>query len=230
MIRTSLTVMPRRGTLFAAKALVFGAVALVTGLVDLLRLVLRRPGASCPASTSTPRIGQPDVLRAVIGGGAVPGRRAACSRSASGAILRHTAGAISASIGLLFVLFILSELPADSPGRRTSTSGSRSTRAADLGAPAVRDHLFCPGPGSGCSAATRRSPDRGPDPVPPAGRLAGSFWVPAPSGGAGTPPCRVSQPGWQRGHQKMSLSSGAAPWLSLRTGVPQRRHGRPARP
>ena len=33
MIRTSLTTMPRRGTVFAAKAIVFGAVALVTGLI-----------------------------------------------------------------------------------------------------------------------------------------------------------------------------------------------------
>jgi len=33
MIRTSLSVQSRRGTLFAAKAVVFGAVALVTGLV-----------------------------------------------------------------------------------------------------------------------------------------------------------------------------------------------------
>src|SRR5215470_18734773 len=33
MIRTSLTAQPRRGTVYAAKALVFGAVSLVTGLV-----------------------------------------------------------------------------------------------------------------------------------------------------------------------------------------------------
>src|SRR4029077_1727613 len=33
MIRTSLTSMPRRGTVYAAKAFVFGTVALVAGLV-----------------------------------------------------------------------------------------------------------------------------------------------------------------------------------------------------
>ena len=36
MIRTSLTAQPRRGTLFAAKAIVFGAVSLATGLVVAL--------------------------------------------------------------------------------------------------------------------------------------------------------------------------------------------------
>ena len=52
--------------------------------------------------------------------------------------------------------------------------------------------------------------------------------------GAGVRPALFSaamdQAGWQRGHQKMSRSSGAEPWLARRTGVPQRRHGRPARP
>jgi ABC-2 type transport system permease protein len=105
MIRTSLTAMPRRGTLFAAKATVFAAVALVTGLVTsfgaffLGQLVMS--GAHINAS-----IGQPHVLRAVIGGALF---LAACGMLAYGigAILRHTAGAITASIGLLFVLSIL---------------------------------------------------------------------------------------------------------------------------
>ena len=51
-------------------------------------------------------LGQPHVLRAVIGGGLF---LAVCGLLAFGlgAILRHTAAAITASIGLLFVLFIL---------------------------------------------------------------------------------------------------------------------------
>jgi ABC-type transport system involved in multi-copper enzyme maturation permease subunit len=51
-------------------------------------------------------LGDPNVLRAVIGGGLF---LAACGMLAYGlgAILRHTAGAITAAIGLLFVLSIL---------------------------------------------------------------------------------------------------------------------------
>src|SRR5262249_56414094 len=52
------------------------------------------------------RLGDPTVLRAVIGGGLF---LAACGMLAYGlgAILRHTAGAITAAIGLLFVLSIV---------------------------------------------------------------------------------------------------------------------------
>jgi ABC-2 type transport system permease protein len=106
MIRTSLTTMPRRGTVFAAKAIVFGAVALVTGLITSFGsffagqaiLATQNVGAS---------IGQPGALRAVIGGGLF---LTVCGLLSLGigAILRHTAGAITASIGLLFVLFVLS--------------------------------------------------------------------------------------------------------------------------
>jgi ABC-2 type transport system permease protein len=106
MIRTSLTTMPRRGTVFAAKAIVFGAVALATGLITSFGsffagqaiLATQNVGAS---------IGQPGALRAVIGGGLF---LTVCGLLSLGlgAVLRHTAGAITASIGLLFVLFVLS--------------------------------------------------------------------------------------------------------------------------
>src|SRR5579875_1168491 len=78
MIRTSLTTMPRRATLLAAKGTVFAAVALVTGL-----------------------------FLAVCG----------MLSFGLGAMLRHTAGAIAAGIGLLFVLLILSNfLPSPPSG------------------------------------------------------------------------------------------------------------------
>jgi ABC-type transport system involved in multi-copper enzyme maturation permease subunit len=106
MIRTSLTTMPRRGTVFAAKAIVFGAVALVTGLITSFGsffagqaiLATQNVGAS---------IGQPGAARAVVGGGLF---LTVCGLLSLGigAVLRHTAGAITASIGLLFVLFVLS--------------------------------------------------------------------------------------------------------------------------
>jgi ABC-2 type transport system permease protein len=105
MIRTSLTAMPRRGTMFAAKALVFGAVALVTGLVTSFgAFFLGQALMSGQHINAT--LGQPHVLRAVIGGALF---LTVCGLLAFGIgmILRHTAGAITASIALLFVLSIL---------------------------------------------------------------------------------------------------------------------------
>jgi ABC-2 type transport system permease protein len=106
MIRTSLSVQPRRGTLFAAKAVVFAVVSLITGLVaSFVSFFVGQAILSSKHLNAT--LGQPHVLRAVIGGGLF---LAACGLLSFGlgAILRHTAAAITASIGLLFVLLILS--------------------------------------------------------------------------------------------------------------------------
>jgi ABC-2 type transport system permease protein len=105
MIRTSLTVQPRRGTLFAAKAVVFAVVSLVTGLVaSFASFFIGQAILSSKHLNTT--LSQPHVLRAVIGGGLF---LAACGLLSFGlgAMLRHTAAAITASIGLLFVLTIL---------------------------------------------------------------------------------------------------------------------------
>jgi ABC-type transport system involved in multi-copper enzyme maturation permease subunit len=105
MIRTSLSVLPRRGSVFAAKGVVFGVVALVTGLVtSFLSFFVGQAIMSGKHIDAT--LAQPHVLRAVIGGGLF---LAACGMLAFGLgmILRHTAGAITAAIGLLFVLTIL---------------------------------------------------------------------------------------------------------------------------
>jgi ABC-type transport system involved in multi-copper enzyme maturation permease subunit len=105
MIRTSLAVQPRRGVLFAAKALVFAVVSLVTGLVACFAsFFIGQAILSSHHLNAT--LGQPNVLRAVIGGALFV---TACGMLAYGlgAILRHTAGAITAAIGLLFVLTVL---------------------------------------------------------------------------------------------------------------------------
>jgi ABC-2 type transport system permease protein len=106
MIRTSLAAMPRRGTWFAAKGVVFGLVALVAGLVTSFTAFFVGQAILSSWHVNV-TIGQHDVLRSVIGGGLF---LAACGLLSFGlgAILRHTAGAISAGIGLLFVLLILS--------------------------------------------------------------------------------------------------------------------------
>jgi ABC-type transport system involved in multi-copper enzyme maturation permease subunit len=105
MIRTSLTAMPRRGVLFLSKAVVFTAVALVTGLIT--SFVAFFLGQALLASThDSATLSQPNVLRAVIGGGLF---LAVCGLFAVGigAVLRHTAAAISAAVGLLFVIPIV---------------------------------------------------------------------------------------------------------------------------
>jgi ABC-2 type transport system permease protein len=106
MIRTSLVSVPRRGTIYAAKGLVFGAVALVTGMVTSFASFFAGQAllAGVHADVS---LSQPGVLRAVIGGGLF---LAACGLLSYGigGVLRHTAGAIAASVGLLFVSWTLS--------------------------------------------------------------------------------------------------------------------------
>jgi ABC-2 type transport system permease protein len=110
MIRTSLTVQPRRGVLYAAKALVFAAVALVISLVTafiaffVAQALFSGTGVSATLST-------PHALQAVIGG-ALLVSLAAMFAYGLGGILRHTAAAVATSIGVLFVLpIIVSLLP-----------------------------------------------------------------------------------------------------------------------
>jgi len=106
MVRTSLSVMPRRGVLLGAKAAVFAAVALVTGLVtSFVSYFLGQAILSGQHINST--LADPGVLRAVVGGGLF---LAVCGLLSFGlgAMLRHSAGAITASIALLFVVSTLS--------------------------------------------------------------------------------------------------------------------------
>ncbi len=107
MIRTSLTSMPRRGTVYAAKALVFGAVAVVAGMVTSFASFYAGQAllAGVHANAS---LSQPGVLRAVIGGGLF---LAVCGLLSFGlgAMFRHSAAAIAASVGLLFVAWSLSQ-------------------------------------------------------------------------------------------------------------------------
>jgi ABC-type transport system involved in multi-copper enzyme maturation permease subunit len=106
MIRTSLTVMPRRETVYVAKALVFTVIALVAGLVTSFGSYFIGQAIFATHHLNS-SIGQPGVLRAVIGGGLF---LAACGLFSFGigALLRHTAGAITTSVALLFVVFVLS--------------------------------------------------------------------------------------------------------------------------
>jgi ABC-type transport system involved in multi-copper enzyme maturation permease subunit len=133
MIRTSLTAMPRRGTVFLSKLLAFTGVALVVSLVTSFlaffvgQAVLSGSGVSASLfhSTTVPIAAQEtgnsvkfagtfvvtssDVLTAVIGI-ALFVTAGAVIAFGLGAIIRHTAGAIASAIGLLFVLPIIIQL------------------------------------------------------------------------------------------------------------------------
>ncbi len=115
MIRTSLSTLPKRGIVFSAKGIVFGLVALAVGLVtSFLAFFVGQAILSTQHISTT--LGQPDVLRTVVGGGLF---LAVCGLLSFGigAILRHTAGAIATAIGLLFVLWILANfLPSPPSG------------------------------------------------------------------------------------------------------------------
>jgi ABC-2 type transport system permease protein len=105
MIRTSFTSQPRRGTLFAAKALVTGLVALAVGLVSSFASFFIG-SAFFSGKGIDIALSDPGVARAVVGGGLYLAVSALLAFGL-GAILRHTAGAITGSVGLLFVVTIL---------------------------------------------------------------------------------------------------------------------------
>ena len=108
MIRTSLTAMPRRLVVYTAKVAVFAAIALVVTLVAAF--VAFFLGQALLASThDNATLSQPNVLRAVFGA-ALYVTLCGLFAFAAGAILRHTAAAITSVIGLLFVIPILAHL------------------------------------------------------------------------------------------------------------------------
>lgn len=108
MIRTSLTVLPQRGLLVAAKVAVFAAVAFVTGLISCFASFFIGQAIMSPHHTST-TLSHPGVLRALIGGALF---LTVCGLLALGIglLTRHTAGAVTAVAGLLFVLPLLGNL------------------------------------------------------------------------------------------------------------------------
>lgn len=102
LIRTSLAAVPSRRRFLAAKATVFSAVALVVGEVTAFVAFLLGQAA---IGTSAPHanLGQPGVLRAVIGAGLYLAAIGLLSVGV-GTLLRNTAAGISAMVALLFVL------------------------------------------------------------------------------------------------------------------------------
>lgn len=142
MIRTSLTAMPRRGTVYTAKLIVFTTVSLIVSLVTSfvsffvgqaamagsgvsaslfhsttiptnaeMRPPAGGPGSGPPIVTfhGTTLITPGSVLTAIIGT-ALFVTAVALIAFALGSIIRHSAGAITSAIGLMFVLPIIIQI------------------------------------------------------------------------------------------------------------------------
>jgi len=135
MIRTSLTAMPRRGTVYAAKLLVFSTVTLVVSLITSFiaffvgQAAMSGSGVSAslfhsitiPANavqngpqnnvtfSGTIVISPGTVLTAIIGT-ALFVTVVALIAFGLGSIIRHTAGAITSAIGLMFVIPVIVQL------------------------------------------------------------------------------------------------------------------------
>jgi ABC-2 type transport system permease protein len=107
MIRTSLTVMPRRGVLYAAKAIVFAAVSLAVSLVASLTAFLTGQAILSEKHINT-TLAQPFALRAVLLSAAVVTVFGLCAYGL-GAIVRNTAAGITAILGIIFLLPLLAQ-------------------------------------------------------------------------------------------------------------------------
>jgi ABC-2 type transport system permease protein len=101
-IRSSLAATPRRPLLLGAKAFVIGAVSLVVGeVLTFSCFFIGRVILSGKAPVAS--IGQPGVLRALVLSGAFLALLGLFGLGL-GVIIRHTAGAIAAFVGVVFLL------------------------------------------------------------------------------------------------------------------------------
>ncbi len=102
MIRTTFTAVPRRGRVLVAKCLVFAVTVFVVGeLTSFIAFFLGQ--AIIKGNAPHASLGQPGVLRAVIGAGLYLTVLAVLG-VAVGTLLRHSAAAIAAIVAVLFVL------------------------------------------------------------------------------------------------------------------------------
>ena len=156
MIRTSLIAMPRRIVLYAAKAVAFAAVALVVSLVTAFTAFFLGQ-ALLASSHHSATLGGPGVLRAVIGS-ALYLTLCGLLAFAAAAIIRNTAAAITAMIGLLFVLPVLVNVLPDGWGtdlvRWLPTSAARVISATVEGRTRT---CSLHGASSPCSPSAQRS-------------------------------------------------------------------------
>jgi hypothetical protein len=105
LIRATFAAVPRRPLVLAAKAAVLAGVTVVAGeIMAFAAFWVGQAVLKAPAPHAT--LGQPGVLRAVLMAGVYPALIALIGLGL-GAVIRHTAGAICAVVGVIFVLPLL---------------------------------------------------------------------------------------------------------------------------
>jgi ABC-type transport system involved in multi-copper enzyme maturation permease subunit len=107
LIRTTLTAIPQRRTVLAAKAVTFGVVALVVSMISAFVAFLAGQTILNGKSLGV-TLSDPGVLRAVLGAGAYL-TIVGLLGLALGTILRRTAGAIATLFGLVLVFPLLAQ-------------------------------------------------------------------------------------------------------------------------
>jgi ABC-type transport system involved in multi-copper enzyme maturation permease subunit len=117
MIRSTLQSQPRRLTVLGAKVAVFAALMLAVG--EALAFAAFFIGRQVVAAHIPVNLSDPGVTRSVIGTGLFLALLGLFSL-AFGAILRHTAGAITAVLGLVLILTPLTQVLPDSWGRHVN--------------------------------------------------------------------------------------------------------------
>ncbi|MFC4117654.1 ABC transporter permease [Nonomuraea zeae] len=106
MIRTSLSVVPRRGRLLSAKVALFGGVALVAGEVAAFVTFLLGQSAIAAGGAPSVTLGQPGVLRAVAGMGLV-WALVGLTGVALGCLLRDGMTAVTVLVAVNFIIPII---------------------------------------------------------------------------------------------------------------------------
>lgn len=108
MIRATVAAVPRRRTLLAAKAAVFAATAFILATASCLAAYFAFQAALSGQALKS-SIGDPGVLRAVLGGGLYLTVLGLLGLGL-GSVLRSSAGAIATLFGLLFIPTILASI------------------------------------------------------------------------------------------------------------------------
>jgi ABC-2 type transport system permease protein len=145
-IRASLLAVPHRTPMLIAKAAVFAVVVFVVGLVAAFAAFAI--GAPILHSKVPVGIGDPGVLRAIIGAG-LYGAVLGVFSIAIGAIVRHTAGGIAGIIAFVLVLAPLTQLIPGSIGDHVYAYLPTSAGQLMVNARQGPDDLFTPWQGFG---------------------------------------------------------------------------------
>jgi ABC-2 type transport system permease protein len=146
MIRTSLTAVPKRGRVLAAKSLVFAAVTFVVGEATSFTAFFAGQ-ALISGHAPHAALGDPGVARAVAGAGLALTALAVLG-VAAGALLRHPAAAIASLIAVLFVLPGIAQALPDS-WRNPVTEFWPTLAVGDLASVHHSAHTLQPWPGFG---------------------------------------------------------------------------------